>query len=412
MKNKLIIALLIAAMAVSVTACGKSDKDTTEAIEQTSDAKRSGEYDLDLSKIVTEIPDYSKIELDIDSQHEITDEASNEYLTNAILQFGGDAYKENKDRDVVEKGDYVKVDYTGYKDDKAFDGGAATDVLLDIANNKQVGQETGFIEGFCDGIEGAKVGETIKCPVTFPENYGSEELAGQAVIFEFKIKGIYTTDPVTLDDLSDEDVNNIFGKAKVTSKEELRKQIKADLENKLYSAEVTAVKKYMIENSKVDIPEDYFEARFNEYIDSLEKDYASGTQTLKDVVEATGSGTSYDEFVEMWKEELTNQIKIEMIFGRIAEIEEIELDDEGFSSYISYVIQQSNSSFADEKAAYEYFGAGNADEGEAYMKNQYLVNKAVDVAAANVTPKFVDKTQEDETESADGTESVEETETK
>ena len=46
------------------------------------------------------------------------------------------------------------------------------------------------------------------------------------------------------------------------------------------------------------------------------------------------------------------------------------------------------------------------------MKNQYLVNKAVDVAAANVTPKFVDKTQEDETESADGTESVEETETK
>ena len=47
MKNKLIIALLIASMAVSVTACGKSDKDTTEAVEQTSDAKRSGEYDLD-----------------------------------------------------------------------------------------------------------------------------------------------------------------------------------------------------------------------------------------------------------------------------------------------------------------------------------------------------------------------------
>ena len=45
MKNKLIIALLIASMAVSVTACGKSDKDTTEAVEQTSDAKRSGEYE-------------------------------------------------------------------------------------------------------------------------------------------------------------------------------------------------------------------------------------------------------------------------------------------------------------------------------------------------------------------------------
>ena len=93
-----------------------------------------------------------------------------------------------------------------------------------------------------------------------------------------------------------------------------------------------------------------------------------------------------------------------MIVGRIAEIEEIELDDEGFSSYISYVIQQSNSSFADEKAAYEYFGAGNADEGEEYMKNQYLVNKAVDVAAANVTPNFVTQIQDDATEAEEGTE--------
>mgnify|MGYP004498306149 FL=1 len=143
MKKRIVIALLVAMMSVSVTACGNGSKDATEATEQAASTKRSGEFDLDLSKLVSDIPDYSKLELDIDSEYEVTDDAINEYLTNAILQFGGDAYKENKDKDVVEKTDYVKVDYTGYKDDKAFDNGSAKDVLIDVENNKQVGQTTG-----------------------------------------------------------------------------------------------------------------------------------------------------------------------------------------------------------------------------------------------------------------------------
>ena len=100
-----------------------------------------------------------------------------------------------------------------------------------------------------------------------------------------------------------------------------------------------------------------------------------------------------------------------MIFGRIAEIEEIKLDEDGFSTYIDYVVEQSNGSMADSKAAYEYFGAGNADEGEKYMKNQYLVNKAVDVAAANVTPNFVSENADSskETEEVENTENTEET---
>lgn len=395
MKKKVIVALLVAAMSVSVVACGNNSSASanTESVEL-SNTKRSGEFDLDLEKLVTEIPDYSKLELEIQSRYEVTDEAVNEYLTNVLVQFGADAYKENTERDVVEAGDYVKVDYTGYKDDEAFEGGAATDVLIDLDNNKQVGQDYGFIDGFSEGLKGAKVGDTIKCPVTFPENYGKEELNGQEVIFEFVIKAIYTTDSVTMDDMTDDDVAKIFGETEIKTKDELDKQIRSDLSNNLYSAQVNAAKEYLVENSKVEIPEDYFEARLNEYVESLEKDYATGTQTLKEMIESSGDGTTYEEYLDSWKENLTNQIKVELIFGRIAQIEEIELDEDGFNTYVSYIVSQSSGTFADEKAAFEYFGAGNVDEGEAYIKNQYLVNQAVDVVAANVTPKFVETLSE------------------
>ena len=184
-------------------------------------------------------------------------------------------------------------------------------------------------------------------------------------------------------------------------------QLKSDLDNNLYNKEVEQAKKYMIENAKVEIPDDYFNARYSEYIKSLEDEYSSATQTLKEVVESSGSGMTYDDYVKLWKENLTNQIKVELVFGRIAELEDVKMDDDEFSQYISYVISQSNGSFADEKAVYEYFGAGNETEGKEYMQRQYLVNKAVDIVAANVTPKFVDSsadTSSDATEAPEGTE--------
>lgn len=396
MKKKLIVALLVAAMAVSVTACGKGGNESTQATqaaEQVSSGKRSGQYELDLEKLVTVMPEYSAIELDIDSKYEVNDAAKNNYLNKALLQFGADAYRENTDRNVVEDGDYVKVDYTGYKDDVAFEGGAATDTLIDVTNNCAVGG-SGFIEGFTSGIIGAKVGDTVKCPVTFPEQYQRAELAGQDVVFEFVIKGIYTTEMVTIDELSDEKVNEIFGKAEITTNAKLNEQLTADIENELYNAKVSAVKDYMLANATIEVPEDYFNTRLDEYLVSLEKDYATGTQTLQEVVEASGGGYTYDDYLTLWKDNLTTQIKVEILFGRIAQLEGLEVDDEAFKTYVSYIMSQGNGTFTDEQAVFEYFGAGNADEGKAYLQNQYLVNKAVDLVADNVTPHFVDKAEE------------------
>lgn len=91
-------------------------------------------------------------------------------------------------------GDYVNVNYKGMLDGVAFSGGTATDQKILIVEN------SGYIPGFAEGIAGHSVGETFEVPVTFPENYGSAELAGKAVIFEMTLNAIYDMT------ISDEDI--------------------------------------------------------------------------------------------------------------------------------------------------------------------------------------------------------------
>ena len=94
-----------------------------------------------------------------------------------------------------------------------------------------------------------------------------------------------------------------------------------------------------------------------------------------------------DQATEKWKENLTDQIKTEFIFGLIAEKENIKMDDDAFNSYVDYIVSASNGQFSKASEVYKYFGSGHKDEGKTYLKNQYLVNKAIDTVTekANVT---------------------------
>lgn len=397
MKKKIVVLFLCGMMVCSTVACGGNDKNnsSTEVVEQTSDSgkntttnksgKRSGEFKIDTAKQVTSLADYEGIKLEVAKNYEVTDEAVNSYLTTLLSGYGAEAFEEDKDHDVVQKDDIVKVDYTGYKDGEKFDGGEAQDQFLDVAGNCDATRGTGFIDGFTDVLVGAKVGDTVSGPCTFPENYGSEELAGKEVTFEFKVKAICK--PITFDSLTDKKVAEIFKNDTLNTVEMLKKAVTAQLEQGLYSQKVNAAKTYMIENCKVDIPEDYLAARLDEYIDAYAKDNCSETETLEDYL-TNNYKVSMDEAKESWKATLEEQIKTEFIFGFIAEKEKIEVEDEAFHSYLEYAISQSNGSFADEKAVYEYYGAGNEKEGETYLRNQFLVNKAIDLVVNKATVSY------------------------
>lgn len=382
MKKKYLAVMLCMTAVLSLTACGGKDSNTqsTEVAQKTV-TKRSGEFDIKPSELVTKLADYSGVEISVEDTYEVTDEAAQKLLTYLISGYGGDAYPEITDRDTVEETDYVKVNYTGYHNDEAFQGGAAEGVLLDIANNKTAGQEGGFIDGFTSGLAGHKVGEKVKVDVTFPEEYpNNPDLAGEPTTFEFEILGIYSTEAYTFDTISDETVKSLFEEnVGITTAKDFKEVINAELEGKLNDEKAAKVKEYMAANSEVTIPEDYLQARLQEYVDSIEKENCNDTMTIEQYFESMNY--TYDSAVEQIKASLESQIKVELIFGLIAEKENITADEEGLSQYVSYIMSNSNGSLADENAVYEYFGAGNADEGKAYLQNQYIVNLAVNKVA-------------------------------
>ncbi len=405
----LVIVIIAAVIAIVVGINKKkSGTDATET-ENASATQRSGQFDIDYEKQVTKLADYSAIPITVDPDYEVTDESKQSYLTSVLTSFGGDPYKQVTDRDTVEAGDYVKVDYTGYKDGEAFDGGSASDQLLGVSNNCSV-SGTSFIDGFTAPIIGAKVGDTVKGDVTFPEDYGNDDLNGQTVTFEYTIKGIYSADPVALADLTDEQVNTVFGtSAGITTVDDLNTQIESDLKQQLYSAEVTQIKNYMVENSTVDIPEEYLQARLNEYITSFTDENVSDGQTLEDYL-STNYSITVDQATETWTSNLTTQIKVEFIFGLIAQKEGIEMDEDAFDNYVSYIISASNGQFSEADDVYEYFGSGHKDEGETYLKNQYLVNKAIDLVTGNAQVTFSDSSTSESTDISETTETAESTE--
>ena len=401
----LVIVIIAAVVAIVVGINKNKNKNNAGATdtENAQETMRSGQFDIDYEKQVTKLADYSAIPITVSNDYEITDAAKQTYLTNVLQSYGADAYKQVTDRDTVAEGDYVKVDYTGYKDGEAFDGGSATDVLLDVSGNSQVGGSS-FIDGFTAPIIGAKVGDTVKGDVTFPEDYGNDDLNGQTVTFEYTIKGIYSADPVALADLTDEQVNSVFGStAGITTNADLDTQIQKDLKQQLYSAEVDKIKDYMVENSTVEIPDEYLQARLNEYITSFTSENVKDGQTLDDYLSSNYNMT-VDQATEKWKENLTTQIKVEFIFGLIAKKENIKMDDDAFKNYVDYIVSASNSQFSKADEVYDYFGSGHKDEGETYLKNQYLVNKAIDLVTEQAQVTFEDGTAADTTDDTQSTE--------
>lgn len=382
MKKKILAAVLCACTIMTFSACG-GEKDSTEVTEQQSKAT-SADYKLDYAKQVKKLCDYTSVPVELSSQYDITDEAVNDYFTGLISAYGSKAYHEVTDRTTVAADDYVDVDYTGYKDGEAFEGGAAEGVLIDVANNCQVGG-SGFIEGFTAGLEGASVGDEIDCDVTFPEEYGNEDLAGQPVVFKFKINAIYDKNPVSISEIDDAFVNEVFGEnTGVTTVEKLKEEINNDLEAKKKNAASVEIIEYIVENSEIEIPEDYLKLRLKEYVSYVVENY----------------GATEEDAKNEGKDQLVEQIKQEIVLGYIAEKEGIKLDDDGYNdfitNYVAYYGSAMGQQFTQDKF-YEIAGFGNAKVGENQMRNQYVGNLALDKLAENADIKFVDETV-DETE--------------
>lgn len=246
----------------------------------------------------------------------ITDEEIEEEL-NLLKQQKADL--EIKEDGVVENGDSVVIDFEGFKDGVAFEGGKAENYDLEIGSGS-------FIPGFEDQIIGMKSEEEKEINVTFPENYHVEELKGQPVVFkvkvhEIKVKVLPEIDEEFIKDLKLKDVNTLD-----ELKEYIRKAHYEHKENDLVNKATDEVLTKVCDNATVEVPE----VMVNQEIDDMVRNYEQRliTQGLTLDKYLQFAKQTREQFRETLKADATKKVKLTLVLEAIADAEKIEVSDE------------------------------------------------------------------------------------
>ena len=224
--------------------------------------------------------------------------------------------------DIVEKdseaamGDTVNIDYEGFKDGVAFEGGKAEGYDLELGSNS-------FIPGFEDQLVGIKAGEEKDLNLTFPENYHAEELKGAAVVFHVKANTVKTKVLPEVNDDFAKDVNF----PGVETAEELTKLIRNRLaEAKRMDAERAAdeaLGKALTEGTEIDVPEVMIQNEAENMTAQLEQQLRQYGMNMNQYLNMTGM--TREQLVDSNKEQAAASVKLRLILDKIAKIENIEI---------------------------------------------------------------------------------------
>ena len=200
-----------------------------------------------ITKPEIKVKKYSGLKVE-EEKVEVTKEEIDHEISHILEHYAEMATKDGK----VENGDIAIIDFEGFKDGVAFDGGKGENYSLEIGSNT-------FIPGFEEGIIGMKTGDEKDLELSFPKDYAAKDLAGAKVVFKVKVNEVKTKVQRELD----EDFFEDLGMKDVTNEKELRASIKKNLEDrKKYDAENVYLDKLLEEVSKnveVDIPEEMVE---------------------------------------------------------------------------------------------------------------------------------------------------------
>ena len=224
-----------------------------------------------------------------------------------------------KEKGKVEVGNIAIIDFEGFKDKEAFEGGKGENYSLEIGSNT-------FIPGFEDQVIGMKVGEEKDITVTFPEDYGAKDLAGKEVVFKVKVNEIKEKMQRELDEDFFEDLAMEGVNSEETLKEEIKKSIEAQKEMDNENKYVDEILEKVSQNVEVDIPE----AMVNEEITRL-------MGRFEEQMKMQGISLDlYYQFTKTTEEDLKNQLEKEaysnvlyrLMLEEIMNLEKIEVTAE------------------------------------------------------------------------------------
>ena len=224
----------------------------------------------------------------------------------------------------IEDGDNTIIDFTGYIDDKTFDGGAGTDYPLVIGSHS-------FIEGFEDQLIGKKKGETCDVNVTFPAEYHADELAGKPAKFVVTIKEVKRNELPELNDefaseVSDFDTLDEY-KADIRKKLQEKKEQDAKVEN-----ENNVIEK-VVENAQMELPQPMVDTQAREMVENYARRLQSQGLNINDYMKYTGM--TPEKLMEQMRPEAEKRIKTRLVLEKVAEVENIQPTEEEVNEEIS-----------------------------------------------------------------------------
>lgn len=266
-----------------------------------------------ITKPEVEVKDYKGIEVE-KVVNPVTDEDINKQL-DALRE--KNVTVETVDDRAAENGDDVVIDFEGFKDDVAFEGGKAEDFTLSLGSGQ-------FIPGFEDQIVGHNAGEDFDINVTFPEEYQVKELAGAPAVFKIKLKSISKKVMPELDD------DMVKDSTEFDTVDEYKADVKKKLEeaNKKHADSEVEAKIFdkVIENMTAEIPQVMFDNRVNEMISELEQRLAPQGISLDLYMQYTGQ--TIDTVKKAYAEQAEKQVKLRLALEKIAKLENIEVTED------------------------------------------------------------------------------------
>lgn len=272
--------------------------------------------------------DYKGLEYNLD-EVAVSDEEIDAELNRMREQY---AEVQTKDGAAAE-GDTVNIDYEGFKDDVAFDGGKGTNYDLVLGSHS-------FIPGFEEKLVGVKAGEEKDLNLTFPENYHAKDLKGAAVVFKVKVNEVKTKVLPEVNDEFAKDVNAAGVETVADLKNMIRTRIEDGKKSQAENKADTALMDKLVENAEIDLPEVLVEEEVNNQIQQLAQQISQYGMNFNQYLSMMGK--KIEDVRAEYTDNATKTAKLRLILEEIAKVEALEPTEEDLENEYNNIAAQYN----------------------------------------------------------------------
>jgi len=308
------------------------------------------------------------------TEEDVMTEIKREQEKNAVL---------NSVERPVQDGDQTTIDFEGFMDGVAFEGGKGEDYPLTIGSNA-------FIPGFEEQLIGAEIGKEAEVNVTFPENYHSEDLAGKPAVFKVTVKDIKEKELPELDDEFASEVSTFDTLAEY--KEDVKKTLEQQKADAAKSAKEEAVIGAVIEDAKMEIPDAMVETEKRQMVDEFAQRMQMQGLTMEQYMQFTG--TNPQMLLEQAKPQALKRIQSRLVLEAVAKEENLAADDAEYEAEIKDMAEKYQ---MEPDKIKEMLG----ERGSRQVREDLAIRKAVDFLVEHAKEEKAAKAKEKKADEAD-----------